>query len=124
MALYFSLFTFNQQGLLSVGFFCDEDELGGLNNGSVGLFHGGGPRSLGVQAAAAASIMGWAGLITFIITGALRLTLGLRMTREEEMRGADASEHLIDSYGANSLVVVKGMEGKLEVRRRSMFGKI
>ena len=47
----------------------DEDKLSGLNNGSVGLFHGGGGYSLGIQAAAMVSIIAWSMLTTSLVLG-------------------------------------------------------
>jgi len=82
-------------GMLSIGFFMDVDRLSGLNNGQVGLFHGGSGYSLGIQAAACASIIAWSMLTTAIVLGILKLTIGIRMSPEEELQGADPYEHML-----------------------------
>ena len=55
------------QGLLAVGIFMGEENLSGLNKGYVGLIHGGGAYSLGIQAAAAVSIIAWSAATTLIV---------------------------------------------------------
>ena len=45
------------------------------------------------------------------------------MSPEDEAVGADATEHQIEPFGADGLVVIKGLSGNLEVRRRSFFGE-
>jgi len=82
-------------GMLAVGLFMREEKQGGLNGKYVGLFHGGGWDSLGVQALATVCIMAWAAVTTLIIFGLLAIIpcLGLRMSPEDEKAGADYVEH-------------------------------
>lgn len=108
-------------GLLAVGIFMGEDNLSGLNKGNVGLIHGGGGYSLGIQAAAALSIIGWSSVTTFLVCVIIRFTIGLRMSEEQEELGADVTEHMIDQF--NSLVVQKDNLDRLVVRRRSAYGE-
>ena len=62
-------------------------------------------------------------IYTIVLFQILRLTYGIRMSKEHEEAGADITEHMIEPYGPNSLIVVKGFNDRLEVRRRSFYGK-
>jgi ammonia channel protein AmtB len=108
-------------GMLAVGLFMREDRLSGLNNGQVGLFWSGNGYSLGIQAAAVASIVAWSMVTTTIVLGVLKLTIGIRLDEEEEHRGADATEHMIHCMDTE-LILARGFDKQLEVRRRSAFG--
>jgi Amt family ammonium transporter len=63
-----------------------------------GLFYGGGLGQLGVQALGAFAVSLFAllsmGLVFFII----KKTVGLRVTKEEELRGLDIGEHGMEAY--------------------------
>lgn len=75
-------------GVLSVGLF----------NTSSGLFYGGGVGQLGIQAIGGLAIIAWsmgAGAIIFAI---LKFTVGLRVSKEEELVGLDLGEHKADAY--------------------------
>ncbi|MBL7648291.1 MAG: ammonium transporter [Candidatus Hydrogenedentes bacterium] len=70
----------------------------GLFNLESGLFYGGGLHQLGVQALGAAAIFAWAfgtGLILFL---ALKYTVGLRVSSDEEIAGLDVGEHGMEAY--------------------------
>jgi ammonium transporter, Amt family len=63
-----------------------------------GLFYGGGLHQLGVQLLGVVTGFGWAfglGLILFL---AIKYTVGLRVSREEELRGLDVGEHGMEAY--------------------------
>lgn len=55
------------QGMLAVGLFIDKDPIENLGGEMVGLFHGGGFYSLGIQTLAVVSICTWSMLVTFIM---------------------------------------------------------
>ena len=59
------------QGMLSVGLLMDNDPICALNRGNVGLFHGGGFYSLGVQLLAVVCIIAWSAFVTllFLLVG-------------------------------------------------------
>lgn len=57
------------------------------------LFQGGGFRQLGVQALALLTIGVWTVIVSFIILKFIQMTLGLRVSLEEEIIGADIIEH-------------------------------
>ncbi|MBI4537863.1 MAG: ammonium transporter [candidate division NC10 bacterium] len=82
-------------GTLAVGLFA-EDLL--PNTTGAGLFFGGGMKLLLAQAAGVAGV----GVFTFLVSlGAwmlLKLTLGIRVSAEEEAEGLDVGEHGIPAY--------------------------
>jgi Amt family ammonium transporter len=60
--------------------------------GANGLFYGN-PKQLLIQAAAAGIVIVFAFSMTYLITHALKLTVGLRVTSNEEEVGLDISQH-------------------------------
>ncbi|MCF8715085.1 ammonium transporter [Joostella atrarenae] len=58
-----------------------------------GLLYGGGFGQLGVQAIGVVGIGAWALITSFIVLFILKKTLGLRVTKEEEIEGLDMHEH-------------------------------
>ena len=60
---------------------------------ALGLFNGGGSAQLVAQLVGALSYMVWAVVLSFIVFGILKVTIGLRVTEEEEIAGLDVSEH-------------------------------
>lgn len=60
---------------------------------AIGLFNGGGSAQFVAQLAGALSYMVWAVVLSFIVFGILKATIGLRVTEEEEIAGLDVSEH-------------------------------
>ncbi len=84
-------------GTLSIGLFATEG----------GLFYGGGVNSLGVQAlgtlaCASFSLVGM-GLVFMLI----KVTVGLRVGRDEELRGLDIGEHGMESYAGFQIFVTE-----------------
>jgi Amt family ammonium transporter len=83
-------------GTLAVGLFASPAVTG--EGGVAGLFYGGGLGQLGVQA-----LGGLAGAL-FSLTAmglvfvALKRTIGLRVSPEEEMKGLDIGEHGLEAY--------------------------
>jgi Amt family ammonium transporter len=68
--------------------------LWGVDGGTgIGLFNGGGATQLGTQAIGALAYGIWAVVLSFIVFGILKYTVGLRVTKEEEVAGLDISEH-------------------------------
>ncbi len=63
-----------------------------------GLFYGGGAKLLWVQTYGSLAYILWAALATFIVLFILKKTIGLRVTKEEEIDGLDAHEHGLDAY--------------------------
>jgi len=84
-------------GLISVGLFATYDDAF-LGREDAGLFYGGGIDQLLVQLLMAAIILVWVVVCTGIVFGALKATIGLRVTREEEIEGLDVLEHGLQGY--------------------------
>uniref|UniRef100_A0A1I8GAW9 Ammonium transporter n=2 Tax=Macrostomum lignano TaxID=282301 RepID=A0A1I8GAW9_9PLAT len=82
-------------GMLACGIFVDVDPLQNMNNGQKGLFHGGGFYLLGVQLLACVCLGAWSAGVTFVTLGTLKLTIGIRLSPEEELLGSDFVEHNI-----------------------------
>jgi ammonium transporter, Amt family len=70
----------------------------GLFNIDGGLFYGGGGAQLATQALGVGAAFAWAfgtGMVLFL---AIKYTVGLRVTREEELAGLDVGEHGMEAY--------------------------
>ncbi|MFD0834977.1 ammonium transporter [Mariniflexile aquimaris] len=59
----------------------------------IGLFNGGGAAQLGAQAIGVIAYALWAVVTSFIFLYIMKVTVGLRVTEEEEIAGLDISEH-------------------------------
>ena len=66
-----------------------------------GLFYGGGWEQLGVQALGVVSICAWTAAIISLTFLIIKKTLGLRVSRHEEIVGLDATEHGLPSSYAD-----------------------
>ena len=69
----------------------------GLFDYTNGLFYGGGFRLLGVQALGVVCIAAWTIITMLIVFTVIKKTVGLRVTKEEEMEGLDPTEHGLES---------------------------
>ena len=64
-----------------------------------GLFYGGGWHFLGVQALGVVSVMAYVAVVITLVFLAIKHTIGLRASREDELAGLDISEHgLLTAY--------------------------
>ena len=70
----------------------------GLFSTTEGLFYGFGFAKLGVQAIGVFSIAAWAIVASFIVIFILKKTMGIRVTKEEEVDGLDIHEHGTNVY--------------------------
>ena len=89
-------------GLLSVAFFAEKDILEKRFSNEFGIFKGGPWRLLGVQLLMVVAISAWAAVTTFLELLLVNVLLGLRMSEEDELMGADKVEHGIDEHDPNS----------------------
>ncbi len=82
-------------GSLAVGLFAT----GSGQDGITGLFYGGGFKQLGLQALGVLAVAVWT-IVTMVITfQVIKHTIGLRASKEEEMKGLDITEHgLVSAY--------------------------
>ena len=82
-------------GGLAVGLFAT----GKGQDGVTGLFYVGGFNQLGIQALGVVAIIAWTVVCMSIVFFVLKKTIGLRVSKDEEMKGLDVTEHgLISAY--------------------------
>lgn len=81
-------------GTLLIGLLATAD----APNGRNGLFYGGGWGLLGTQAVATLAVTGYSFLVSAAIALVLRKTMGLRLSEEDEVKGADLSVHAETAY--------------------------
>ena len=89
-------------GTLAVGLFATDKAPGyAIANASgktlTGLFYGGGFELLGLQLLGFVSVAAWTAVTITLAFLAIKKTVGLRVSREEEMTGLDATEHGLPS---------------------------
>ena len=84
-------------GTLAVGLFANP-AVHGLEEGPVGLFYGGGINQLFIQLVGILAVGGMTVLLSTIFWLALKATLGLRVSEEEELIGLDIGEHGMEAY--------------------------
>lgn len=90
-------------GTLSVGLFATGYGQDGYytndGEGVLGLFYGGGLHTLGIQALGVLCVGAFTVVTMVILFTVLKHTIGIRASKEEEMKGLDATEHgLISAY--------------------------
>lgn len=82
-------------GSLAVGLFAT----GKGQDGITGLFYGGGFTQLGIQVLGVLAVAAWTIVTMTIFFKLIKATIGLRASKEEEMKGLDVTEHgLISAY--------------------------
>ncbi len=91
-------------GTLAVGLFATSSA---PESNIDGLFYGGGFHQLGLQLLGVAAVGAWAAVCITITFIAIKATVGLRVTQEEEIVGLDAMEHgLASAYSGFSIMDV------------------
>jgi Amt family ammonium transporter len=86
-------------GTLAVGLFAESRYAAAAGLGEAqGLFFGGGTGLLAVQALGVVTVFTWVFAASLALFGLIKITVGLRVTAEEELRGLDIDEHGIESY--------------------------
>ncbi|TWT61796.1 ammonium transporter [Rubinisphaera italica] len=80
-------------GTLSAGLFAEE-----IINGTNGLFFGGGVSQLITQLIGIGAFFAWSFGASLIIFLVIKVTVGLRVSEEEELRGLDITEHGMAAY--------------------------
>ncbi len=80
-------------GTLAVGLFAEES-FGGVN----GLFFGGGVSQLLVQLKGVAAVFVWVVLTSALVFAAAKYLIGLRVDKQEELKGLDLIEHGQEAY--------------------------
>jgi Amt family ammonium transporter len=83
-------------GTICVGLFA-VDKITGTATGN-GLFYGGGFKLLGAQLAGVASVAGFVFVVALVAWVIIKAVIGIRVSREEELRGLDIGEHGNEAY--------------------------
>ncbi len=83
-------------GTIAVGFFST-----GADGVGTGLFYGGGWHQLGMQLIGFASVAAWTIVTMTIVFFIIKKTNGLRVAKEDEIKGLDATEHNLPSAYAD-----------------------
>jgi Amt family ammonium transporter len=86
-------------GTLMIGLFATASSPAGVD----GLFYGGGVDQLWRQAVGALAVLVYSGVATAIIALVLKVTIGLRLSDEDEIVGIDESEHAETGYDFSTL---------------------
>ena len=118
-------------GTFATGLFATTSAPG--NDSLKGLFYGGGFELLGKQCIGILAVAAWTAVTMTVVFFAIKATIGLRVSPEEELQGLDATEHGLSSayadfmpagnmfYSAGASVeVLKGdipMDKAVEVKR-------
>ena len=80
-------------GTIAVGLFAQE-RFGGTN----GLFFGGGFGQLGIQIVGVLAVFAWTFGASLVLFTVIKAVVGLRVTRDQELRGLDIEEHGAEAY--------------------------
>jgi Amt family ammonium transporter len=87
-------------GTLLIGFFATTS----VNSaGADGLFYGGGFAQLGKQAIAAFAVLGYSFVVTLILGFLIKVTIGFRASKEDEVSGVDEAQHAEGAYDFGGL---------------------
>jgi Amt family ammonium transporter len=81
-------------GTLLIGLFATEASPTGVN----GLFYGGGLDQLGKQFVGAIAVLGYSLVVTAIIALIIKVTVGLRIDKDDEVSGIDLAAHAESGY--------------------------
>ncbi len=82
-------------GTIAIGLFGK----GSLGLAYNGLFYGGGVKQLGIQLLGVLSVIIFIVISMSIVFKFINVTIGLRVSREEELKGLDIGEHGMEAYG-------------------------
>ncbi|MBN1497231.1 MAG: ammonium transporter [Spirochaetes bacterium] len=83
-------------GTLAVGLFA-QDMITGTATGN-GLFFGGGVKLLGAQAIGVIAVGGFTLTVAFAVWFLIKMVMGIKVSREEELQGLDIGEHGMKAY--------------------------
>jgi len=90
-------------GTLALGIF-GHKALGLARNG---LLHGGGFAQLGIQLLGVSSVVIFVSVVMFIVFKLIDKLIGLRISREDELKGLDITQHGMESYAGFQVFTTK-----------------
>ncbi len=85
-------------GTLAVGLFASAPFAGGEGQPLSGLFYGGGIESFAGQIVGVVAVGSFTFVLSWVAWIIINAVLGIRVSREEELRGLDISEHGMEAY--------------------------
>ena len=83
-----------------------------------GVLYGGGFRFLGVQALGVISVICWVTITMTIVFLTIKKTMGLRVSRSEEISGLDITEHGLSSSYADFMIAPTGTDFKRQSKQQ------
>ncbi|WP_344770645.1 ammonium transporter [Aeromicrobium panaciterrae] len=89
-------------GTLLIGFLATKTNAGGKAN--AGLLYGGDFSQLGKQAVAAGAVLAYSFILTYVIGKLIDVTIGFRISEEDEVLGIDQVEHLETAYDEAGII--------------------
>ena len=93
-------------GTLAVGLLANPDAPAGLE----GLFYTGSFKLLGIQTFGIIAILAWTAVTMTLTFFIIKKTVGLRVSKEEEIKGLDSTEHGLASAYADFLPAVESLD--------------
>lgn len=93
-------------GTLAVGLLANPDAPAGLE----GLFYTGSFKLLGIQTLGIIAILAWTAVTMTLAFFIIKKTVGLRVSKEEEIKGLDSTEHGLASAYADFLPAVESLD--------------
>ena len=93
-------------GTLAVGLLANPDSPAGLE----GLFYTGSFKLLGIQTLGIIAILAWTAVTMTLTFFIIKKTVGLRVSKEEEIKGLDSTEHGLASAYADFLPAVESLD--------------
>ena len=93
-------------GTLAVGLLANPDAPAGLE----GLFYTGSFKLLGIQTLGITAILAWTAVTMALTFFIIKKTVGLRVSKEEEIKGLDSTEHGLASAYADFLPAVESLD--------------
>ena len=93
-------------GTLAVGLLANPDAPAGLE----GLFYTGSFKLLGIQTLGITAILAWTAVTMTLTFFIIKKTVGLRVSKEEEIKGLDSTEHGLASAYADFLPAVESLD--------------
>ena len=86
-------------GIVAIGLFAEQG----------GLFYGGGAHLLGIEVLGVLSAAAWSFGATFVVFQVLKHTVGIRVSRREELEGMDLAEHGMPAYTGTATPTLPGL---------------
>lgn len=108
-------------GTIATGLFATTSAPG--NDSVVGLFYGGGFKQLGLQLLGFAAVTAWTAVTITIAFLIIKVTVGLRVSEEEEIVGLDSCEHGLTSAYAGFSIMDIANTMTMEVNENTDLGE-